>query len=113
MLEGLICALYELVVKSSQSEGKDRISAGHEFEQETARLVYSHEKIEGLKANPPRLTLQMPTISGLAYQFDVFYPLTSVSLFRSLKHDPYSSPQNAIHTAASILARLVTKRSYH
>jgi hypothetical protein len=73
MLEGLICALYELVVKSSQSEGKDRISAGHEFEEETARLVYSHEKIEGLKANPPRLTLQMPTISGLAYQFDASF----------------------------------------
>jgi hypothetical protein len=73
MLEGLLCALYQLVVKSSQSEGKDRISAGHEFEEETARLIYSHEKTEGLKANQPRLTLQMPTISGLAYQFDASF----------------------------------------
>jgi hypothetical protein len=38
MLEGLICALYALVVKSSQSEGKDRISACHEFEQEIPRI---------------------------------------------------------------------------
>ncbi len=73
MLEGLTCALYELVVKASQYEEKDRISAGHDFEEETARLVYSLEKTEGLKANQPRLTLQMPTISGLTYQFDASF----------------------------------------
>ena len=73
MLEGLTCALYELVVKASQCEEKDRISAGHDFEEETARLVYCHEKTEGLKANQPRLTLQMPTISGLTYQFDASF----------------------------------------
>jgi hypothetical protein len=60
-------------VKASQSEEKDRISAGHDFEEETARLVYSLEKTEGLKANQPRLTLQMPTISGLTYQFDASF----------------------------------------
>jgi hypothetical protein len=78
MLDGLTCALYELVVKASQHEGKDRISAGHDFEEETARLVYSHEKTEGLKANQPRLTLQMPTISGLTYQFDASFSCRDV-----------------------------------
>ena len=73
MLEGLTCVLYELVVKASRHESRDRISAGHDFEEETARLVYSYEKTEGLKANQPRLTLQMPTISGLAYQFDASF----------------------------------------
>jgi hypothetical protein len=73
LLEGLLSALYELAVKSSQTEAKDKILAGHEFEEETARLIYSHEKKEGLKANQPRLTLQMPTISSLVYQFDASF----------------------------------------
>lgn len=74
MLDALVCSLYELVLTSSRAEGEhDTISAGHAFEEQTARLVYSHEKREGLKANQPRLTLQMPTVSGLAYQFDASF----------------------------------------
>lgn len=74
MLDALMCSLYKLVLSSSKMEGgEDKILAGHEFEEETARLVYSHEKSEGLKAHQPRLTLQMPTISGLTYQFDTSF----------------------------------------
>jgi hypothetical protein len=67
-----MCSLYELTLKSSEAKG-NRISAGHEFEEETARLVYLQEKSEGLKAHPPRMTLQMPTVSGLTYQFDASF----------------------------------------
>jgi hypothetical protein len=67
-----MCSLYELAVKSTEMKG-DKISAGHEFEEETARLVYMHERGEGLKAQQPRLTLQLPTISGLTYQFDASF----------------------------------------
>ena len=67
-----MCSLYELTVKSTVVEG-NKISAGHEFEEETARLVYLHEAREGLKAQSPRLTLQLPSISGLTYQFDASF----------------------------------------
>lgn len=74
MLDAVMRSLYELALRSSKAESEqDKILTGHEFEEETARLVYSHEKSEGLKAHQPRLTLQMPTISGLAYQFDASF----------------------------------------
>jgi hypothetical protein len=68
-----MCSLYELAVRSSKVNDMDKTLDGHQFEEEVARLVYRHEKIEGLKAHQPRLTLQLPTISGLAYQFDASF----------------------------------------
>jgi hypothetical protein len=67
-----MCSLYELALKSTESEGDARF-AGHQFEEETARLIYQHEEPEGLKAHQPRLTLQLPTVSGLTYQFDASF----------------------------------------
>lgn len=67
-------SLYELVLRASSSRSNgDKILEGHEFEEETARIVYLHEKSAGIKANQPRLTLQMPTVSGLSYQFDASF----------------------------------------
>jgi hypothetical protein len=73
MLDALMCSLYELAVRSSKESDEDKTLGGHQFEERVARLIYAHEKIEGLKAQQPRLTLQLPTISGLAYQFDASF----------------------------------------
>ncbi|MCX6659249.1 MAG: hypothetical protein NTX81_02545, partial [Candidatus Bathyarchaeota archaeon] len=98
MLDTLMCSLYELTVKSSASGYENKISGGHEFEEQTARLVYLHENLEGLKANPPRLTLQLPTISGLTYQFDVsFYFHNALFVIECKKRESLLTGSELVH----------------
>ena len=47
-----------------------RIRAGHVFEDATAQRVYLQARDLGLRPNPPRYTLDYPTLSGNTYQFD-------------------------------------------
>jgi hypothetical protein len=66
----LLVRLYELCTAKPKDEGTNRVVAGHTFEDETAQQIYYFARNSGLEANPPRTTLNLPTLSGNAHQFD-------------------------------------------
>jgi len=73
-LAPLYNTLYALAKQEEVHPGSEsRIKAGHSFEDETARIVYSKARECGLKAFPPRQTIDLPTISGNSYQFDASF----------------------------------------
>ncbi len=70
----LYTALYALVKEEElHSSSESRITAGHSFEDETARIVYSKARECGIKAFPPRQKFELPTVSGNSYQFDASF----------------------------------------
>jgi len=73
MIDRIIIALYDLVVRASQREPKESATVeGFRFEEETAKTIY--ELIRGLNLGvdvlPYRSYLSYPTFSGLKHQFD-------------------------------------------
>lgn len=66
----LMCRLYELCVSKTHEKCGNRIAAGYKFEDETAEQIYYFARNSGFEANPPRTTLNLPTLSGNAHQFD-------------------------------------------
>jgi len=66
-----LCRLYPLVCQVSEKyDGRDK---GRRFEDETSEEIYSLAYEQGFQPNPPRLTLELPTISGNRYQFDASF----------------------------------------
>ena len=64
--------LYPLVCEASEKySGKYR--KGRTFEDKTAEQIYAVARELGFQPNPPRLTLELPTISGNRHQFDASF----------------------------------------
>jgi len=64
--------LYPLVCKASEKySGKH--SKGRTFEDKTTEQIYAVARELGFQPNPPRLTLELPTISGNRHQFDASF----------------------------------------
>ena len=72
MINELLSALYLLVKEQAGAmrKGGTDADAGRRFEEATAQKVYVYAKDLGLRPNPPRHTLERPTLSGTQYQFD-------------------------------------------
>jgi len=69
----LLCRLYLLVYSKLSVKKGNHIAEGHKFEDETSEQIY-HLALElGLEPNPPRMTLQLPTLSGNLHQFDASF----------------------------------------
>ena len=69
----LLCRLYLLVCSKLSVKKGNHIAEGHKFEDETSEQIY-HLALElGLEPNPPRMTLQLPTLSGNLHQFDASF----------------------------------------
>lgn len=68
----MLCKFY-LLVKKKRIDVEGNNSKGHLFEDETSEQVYYIAREEGLEPNPPRMTLQLPTISGNLHQFDASF----------------------------------------
>jgi hypothetical protein len=66
----LLCRLYELCISPINKKGKNRVVAGHRFEDETSEQIYHFAREAGFDAYPPRTTLNLPTRSGNRHQFD-------------------------------------------
>jgi len=64
--------LYPLVCNASKKYMGTR-GKGGKFEDETAEQIYSVAYELGFQPNPPRLTLDLPTISGNRHQFDASF----------------------------------------
>jgi len=62
--------LYELCIKKAGDRGGNRIQEGHRFEDETSQEIFLAARESGLEANPPRIMLDLPTLSGNRHQFD-------------------------------------------
>jgi hypothetical protein len=69
----LLCRLYELCILKANDKGGNRIAKGHIFEDETAEQVYYFAREVGLDPYPPRMTLELPTLSGNFHQFDASF----------------------------------------
>ena len=69
----LLIRLYELCTSKTQERGSNRVVAGHKFEDETSEQIYHFARNSGYEANPPRTTLNLPTLSGNAHQFDASF----------------------------------------
>jgi len=64
--------LYPLVCEASDKYiGKS--GKGRKFEDETAEQIYAVAYELGFQPNPPRFTLELPTISGNRHQFDASF----------------------------------------
>ncbi len=72
MIDELLSRLYLLVKEEARAAAQSGTSAGggHRFEEATAQKVYAHARDLGLRPNPPRHTLERPTLSGIQHQFD-------------------------------------------
>lgn len=69
----LLMRLYELCISKIKEKGANRVVAGHKFEDETSEQIYHFARTSGYDANPPRTTLNLPTLSGNAHQFDATF----------------------------------------
>jgi hypothetical protein len=70
----LLCKLYELSVSEAKNKtGEDRVNAGHKFEDKTAQEIYHFARKSSFDPNPPRTTLNLPTLSGNVHQFDASF----------------------------------------
>jgi len=69
----LLCRLYLLVYSKLSVKKGNHIAEGYKFEDETSEQIY-HLALElGLEPNPPRMILQLPTLSGNLHQFDASF----------------------------------------
>lgn len=64
--------LYPLVCEASKKYS-GKYSKGRTFEDKTAEQIYAVARELGFQPNPPRLTLELPTISGNRHQFDASF----------------------------------------
>lgn len=64
--------LYPLVCEASEKYS-GKYSKGRTFEDKTAEQIYAVARELGFQPNPPRLTLELPTISGNRHQFDASF----------------------------------------
>ncbi len=71
----LLCRLYDLCVSKTKEKGGNRIVEGHKFEDETSEQIYHFARNSGFDTDPPRTTLNLPTLSGNAHQFDSSFKL--------------------------------------
>ena len=69
----LLSRLYELCLSKTTSREGNRIAEGHKFEDETAQEIYQFALESGFEPNPPRTTLNLPTLSGNVHQFDASF----------------------------------------
>ena len=66
-----LCRLYPIVCQVSEKfVGRDK---GRRFEDVTSEEIYTLAYEQGFQPNPPRLTLDLPTISGNNHQFDASF----------------------------------------
>jgi len=64
--------LYPLVCEASEKYS-GKYSKGRTFEDKTAEQIYAVARELGFQPNPPRLTLELPTLSGNRHQFDASF----------------------------------------
>ena len=64
--------LYPLVCEASETYS-GKYSKGRKFEDKTAEQIYAVARELGFQPNPPRLTLELPTLSGNHHQFDASF----------------------------------------
>ena len=64
--------LYPLVCEASEKYS-GKYSKGRKFEDKTAEQIYAVARELGFQPNPPRLTLELPTLSGNRHQFDASF----------------------------------------
>ena len=64
--------LYPLVCEASEKYS-GKYSKGRTFEDKTAEQIYSVARELGFHPYPPRLTLELPTVSGNRHQFDASF----------------------------------------
>jgi hypothetical protein len=65
--------LYLLASKRPHTGEGSRSAEGHKFEDETSQQIFDIALQEGLEPNPPRMVLQLPTVSGNLHQFDASF----------------------------------------
>jgi len=76
VIEELYEALYEHVKreKETKKEGS-RTRLGHDFEEEVTQIVWKHARKSDAQLLPSRHTIDLPTVSGQAHQFDAAFKI--------------------------------------
>jgi len=110
MIDKLFISLYDVARSGEKLSTKDAVRDGHAFEDIATHRVYELSRELGLKPNPQRHTLNLATVSGNHYQFDVSFTLEKVVYIIECKKRKLTSSEHIYYFNAKLLDhQLATK----
>jgi len=105
----ILKALYLSSVRKRHTGEGSRSAEGHKFEDETSQQIYNLAQKQGLEPNPPRMTLQLPTISGNLHQFDASFRSGNCIFVIECKNTRTAAKDYVYYFNAKILDYLLAK----
>jgi hypothetical protein len=105
----ILKSLYILSIKKRHTKEGSRPIDGHKFEDETSQQIYNLAQKQGLEPNPPRMTLQYPTVSGNQHQFDASFRIGNCIFVIECKNTKTAAKDYVYYFNAKILDYLLAE----